>query len=266
VGGLDRKIIKTRELFWYPVLGLQSAHLQMCLGKVSEVEVHKESVAQTFVFLDTNIMVRFLIQDTPKFEDSWTKLNEFLIADNAHLLVPELVLLELQKKKRTLSIDVTKKTETLRRAIEESFRKESWNELDGLKSAVENHFREEVKDILAGIELRYVQVIEFLNGAGRTTLPFDADIWFRGNRRRLGKGLADPDKNQVADCCLIESVIKFFESRSSSENCSLLFCSNNTSDFALKVEGKEELHPCFANDFPIKASKLFLDLQSLVAF
>ena len=57
----------------------------------------------TFVFLDTNILVRYVTQGQPGYEpDHWQALRRFLDDRSVALLVPEVVLLEFEKVTRDL--------------------------------------------------------------------------------------------------------------------------------------------------------------------
>ena len=56
---------------------------------------------RNFVCLDTNIYVRIISQGKPGCEEEyWNQLNRWIVDGSITLLVPEIVLLELQKQCR----------------------------------------------------------------------------------------------------------------------------------------------------------------------
>ncbi len=92
-----------------------------------------------YVFLDTNIYIRYLTQGKPGCEEAcFQELKELIESGKVGLLLPEVVRLELDKFWRGWECTVEAKFKKLKTALESGFagNKDKWNELDDVPGAI----------------------------------------------------------------------------------------------------------------------------------
>jgi hypothetical protein len=219
----------------------------------------------TYVFLDTNILFRFVTQGQPGCEmGHWEELNALVESSAVTLLVPEVVLLELEKLMRDLEKSLDLEFTKIEKSFTSSLEKEKvWNELRDLVPFLMKQFGEWKRMKVEEAKGRGEKAQCLLNSEHVRRLVFENDVWFRAKRRMLAGRVANPDGRPEADCCIIESMIKFFERKGESNQ--LLLCTENLKDFGIKLsDGKNAIHPLLKDGLPL--TEVFTDLASLVAF
>jgi hypothetical protein len=93
-----------------------------------------------YIFLDTSILVRIVSQGKPGCEIAqFTALKTLVEGGAVRLLVPEVVLLELEKSRRTFATDLDLHYEALKASI----RKPSvWSEMQDIQNSLLEHLDE----------------------------------------------------------------------------------------------------------------------------
>ena len=217
------------------------------------------------VCLDTNIYVRIVTQGLPGCEvEHWTKLKEFASSGRITLLLPEVVLLEFRKQWRLVPAEIEKQTRTLTtKLLAELGEKAMYSEIRDLRQVVSDCLASYATKKEVESKSRYEEIVTFLGQKFVVHLPIEPDALLRTERRVLSGGLADPRKQSRADCMIVELLSAHFRERKI-EGHTLLLCTENTSDFAVKVGEEFALHPTIADDLP--PANLFSNLKSVVEF
>jgi hypothetical protein len=225
----------------------------------------------TFVFLDTNILFRYVTQGQSGCEpEHWLRLNELIEGSTVRPLIPEVVVLEFEKLTSVLhqsyAVNFGKLDKhLLSPPLKPQGSEKIWNEVgdfDSLLQSFRDQFEEWKHSKSEGSKTRIKEIEDWFRSAHVVTLPFDADILFRAKRRMLAGRLVDQEKRPEADCYIIESLAKFFEGRG--EEDQLLFCTENSQDFAVMVNDKLSLHTVMKPGLP--PTEVFSNLASLVSF
>jgi len=221
-----------------------------------------------YVVIDTNILVRVISQGKAGCEfETWQQLKNLVDEDSIILLVPEIVLLELKKQWRRLPEQFEKNITALERSIEKHIEGAiTFNEIADLGDSLLSHLADKKIEKITNANQYHNDVQVLLSAKKAIFLPLDLETWFRAKRRSLSGGLADPDRASEGDCCLIESLLNFFE-KQHDKGTQLLFCTENVSDFGVLVDkenAKYSLDPAVNDGLP--PTELFINLDSLLAF
>lgn len=219
----------------------------------------------TFVFLDTNILFRFVTQGQPGCEREWWDLLAGFVAEKAvRLIVPEVVLLEFEAKVRNLRDDLAGKISGVReKVVDESRKSIKWNEIGDLPDFLEATISQWMQSKIADAESRRDEVQRLLASSEAIRLPFDHEVMFRSRRRMLAGRVKTSKDRGDADCFIMESLVRFFEGEGGDRQ--LLLCTENHKDFGVETkEGTKILHPLMKDGLP--PTELFTDLASMVGF
>lgn len=230
----------------------------------------------TYVTLDTNILIRVLKQEQPGCEiERFRELRDLVVKNQVTLLIAEVVLLEFEKGVRVIPTEIKAAVGKFKSQIKQPLEEQLKNELADLRANLESDIEELTEAKLRTIAEYEKEVRQLLKPDRATILPFDNDIWVRGKKRLIRGGLADPKGGvtdgkaqkpkspQDQDCCVIESLVKFFEDKKPTE-CQLLICSDDRAAYALEDKEKSSLHPVVQEGLP--PGELFTTLTALVAF
>jgi hypothetical protein len=222
--------------------------------------------AEIYVFLDTNILVRIITQGMPGCEmESWQEFSSLVEKRRITLLVPEVVLLELEKNWATLHDEFTKRYEQAQKRIDEQF-KDCWSEVRDLVESVRSHVSQHKDDKKQRADTYHAKIHSFLNSEHAKTLALTSEILLRVQKRKLAGRFKSPDHTSGGDACIIESLAAFFDQQGI-DGATLLFCSENKTDFGIelnKQRTKVALHPRVKQGLP--PTEYFMDLTSLVMF
>ena len=213
--------------------------------------------------LDTNIPFRFITQGQPGCEPEHLDcLRSFVEEGNVTLLVPEVVLLELEKLFRDLDDDLSIIAVKAEKSLTESL-KSIWNEASDLLPFLKLQLGVWKRTKLDEAKVRHDQIRALMTSDMAVLLPFDHDVLHRAKRRYFAGRFANKEGRPEADLCILESVIKYFEGRG--EGDQLLFCTENRKDFGLEVEkGQNVFHPLMKEGLP--TCELVTSLASLATF
>lgn len=216
----------------------------------------------TFVFLDTNILFRYVTQGQPGCEpEHWEELKRTVDDSSITLLVPEVVALEFEKKvyklEQTLAGGIGKAEEAIKAAKEKA---NLWNELGDLFQFLEDQLVQWKRTKIDEASRRKEEVERFLSSEQVIRLDFDQNIMCRSKRRMLAGRVKLAKDRGDADCFIIVMLASYFEGRGGDNQ--LLFCTENHKEFGLEVEGTMTLHPLMKEGLP--PTEMFENLADLV--
>jgi hypothetical protein len=225
----------------------------------------KKKPANTFAFLDTNILFRVITQGQGGCELEHLKELERYVEDfMISLLVPEVVLLELEKQYRGFENAVSVNVAKFEKHLSNQPDKERvWNELGDIVPHMVEKLNEWKSEKIENVKARHNEV-QTLIGSKRALKPaLDSEILLRAKRRIWAGRVPDSGCRSEADCCILESLARFFEGQGLTGQ--LLFCTENLKDFCLPLDGdKLAIHPLMRDGLP--PTEVFKDLASLVGF
>ncbi len=183
-----------------------------------------------YAFVDTNIFVRIASQGRPGCELTHFESLKTLVQSRAvTLLVPEVLLLEVEKKFRTIP------------ATSKKLLKQRWAEAAS-------------------------EILELLNSPHVEKIPFTQEVWLSAKKRLIAGRMPDPKKTSDQDAALIESLAWYL---GKIEKPLFHFCSENSRDFAVECKSKDKqrifaLHPLLADGLP--PTRYSVDLADLLSF
>jgi predicted nucleic acid-binding protein len=246
-----------------------------------------------FVFLDTNILFRYVTQGQTGCEPQhWEALKSAIVSGLVKLLLPEVVELEFGKLCQTLKNDLeaqiqkvdSKVAEAMKAAIGELFApakgEKIWNEVGDMEQWLKdenNQISARIKawheDKLKKSQERIDEVVSLFDGPSVERLALDTEIVLRTTKRLLAgkfKPIVNPQKGHhkdrldlTADCHIIDTLVRRFER--SDATTQLLFCCENKEDFAMIIDGKLYLHSHFQSDLKSETA-FFVNLQEVANY
>ena len=158
-----------------------------------------------YSFVDTNIFLRIISQGQPgceveRFEDL------VVLAEGAviRLLVPEVLMLELENKfrqlPRTFESHCDKLTAGLTKTTENI-----WNEIDPLKAGLLDQVAQYKKGKLAECAQMSTRLVKFLRSPSIQPIPLTNDIWLDTQRRLIGGRMPNTKKTADRDASICSS-------------------------------------------------------------
>ena len=219
----------------------------------------------TFVFLDTNILFRVITQGQEGCElEHLQELSRYVEDSTISHLVPEVVVLELDKQysrfENAVSVELAKVEKHLSDMPE---KKKVWNELGDIPAYLKEKLNDRKRETIRDAKVRHDEIQKLITSERAIRLVFDSDIWLRAKRRTLAGRVANTEGNAETDCCILESLLKYFEEHGLCKQ--LLFCTENLQDFCLQLNDKKlAIHPSMRGGLP--PTEVFKNLASLVSF
>lgn len=219
-----------------------------------------------YVFLDTNIYCRILSQGKTGCElRHFNDLKKLVEGNVITLLVPEVILLELEKQNRTFAEDITNALGDIKKIISLNI---SWSEILDVKDELISIIQQKKQKKIEKWEENYTKISEFLKSDKTEVIEFNADLLCNGKSRLIAARMPINKDRSEQDALIIESLVTFFK-QSNSNDKELIFCSENYTDFAVEEKPKAKdrvfhLHPLIQNDLP--QSQYFIDLDSMLKF
>ena len=228
-----------------------------------------------YIFIDTNVYIYCALITKGNYSiQTIDALNKVINMKNTKLLMPEIIKLEFEKKANTIfEKDVSNNISRLKKEIQNiSFP----DYLGQEKAKIENNIGlllEKRKNNLKRVSESIIKDIE--NNKNTIIIPLTNDIFLQAYRRALRGD--KPYNGQVcsscgntehvinADCIITESIISYFNNIKIEQRDELLFCSNNTKDFAFFNEktNKHELHQDIKKQLNLKV-KYYNNLHDLL--
>lgn len=218
------------------------------------------------VFIDTNIFIRVATQGRPGCEvEHFNDLRNLVENNTFILLVPEVVHLEVEKAFRSLAKEIESNCDKLSDSIQKATNN-TWNEIESLKTEVLNHIKQLKRDRVEECIKSSKQIIDFLNSNSVKKIPLTPDILVSEKRRHISGKMPSRKKASDQDALIVESLISYFQNNETSTP--LLFCTENTSDFALDLKPKDLdrnfiLHPDIQESLP--KSHFFTTLSDMLS-
>ncbi len=189
------------------------------------------------VFVDANIFIRIATQGRPGCEREHLDDLRTLVEESTFvLLVPEVVYLEVSKAFRTLPQEMESNCDKLSDAINKAT-KDTWSEIDSLKTDVLALIKQLKQKRIAECAELMKLIDKFLKSTNVTLIPLTPEIVVAAKRRQIAGKMPHCKKSSDQDALIVESLVSHFERQNI--NGPLLFCTENTKDFALEVNQKE---------------------------
>lgn len=228
-----------------------------------------------YIFIDTNIFIYCALitkgNYTPQTIDA---LNQCLKMNNVKLIMPEVVKMEYFKKAyNTLENDVINNIVKLKKEIQNiSFP----DYLGGDKAKIEKNIDKLLEERKRNLERVSNSIMnDIITNPNTVLIELTNDIFLMGYKRALSG--EKPYSQQIctscnnseyvinADCMIIESIISYFNNIHVNDDDTLIFCSNNTKDFAVfnKEKNIHELDESIRNFLKINV-KYYSNLPDLL--
>ncbi len=195
------------------------------------------------------------------FEDLKTLVESKIV----RLLVPEVVLLELEKQQRLLTKHFESEFGELKKSISLTG---TWSEIEDVKVYLKTIIHQKKEEKIKDWENRYSTIKTFLESDYTDIILFTPDIICRGHRRLMAGRMPISNEQSSQDTFLVDSLVSYFE-KCIDKDIAFLFCSENYKDFA--VESKVQtgnrifcLHPLIQEGLP--NAQYFIDLESMMEF
>lgn len=203
------------------------------------------------VFVDTNIFIRIATQGRPGCErEHYENLRTLVESGTFTLLVPEVVALEVLKAFRTLPKEIKSNCDKLIDSVSKAT-KGTWNEIESINTEVMALIKQTKQNRIKACGELSELIRAFLQSGAATAIPLTPEILVAAKRRQIAGKMPNCKKSSDQDALIVESLVSYFESN---EQCdSMLFCTENTADFALELAPKD-LDRCFVLDPNIQDS------------
>jgi hypothetical protein len=220
-----------------------------------------------FGFVDANIFIRIMSQGKPGCESNLFRDLKVLCENGVlALLVPETVLLELQKEFNQLPRAIKEHFGSLNKAISTT---SVWSEIADVKQMLEDQLKDMREQKINAWKELYSEIDAFLNSDSVIKLPFTPEIWCRAKRRLIAGKMPDCCHYKDQDASIVEALVDFFTGNQY-PNPVLFFCSENHRDFGIEIPNEDRrerifaLHPLLAGDLP--PAYFFTNLQTMLHF
>ena len=215
---------------------------------------------------DTNILVRSWTQGKSGCEmDHWETIRKKCEAGELTMLVTEVVLLEAESQWQELLDEIDTKLMAVKKSLQDMFasKPHDWSEIKDVGQALIDQVDRSRADKRENAKKNHDEIDAILKASFARLLPFTSDVHFRARRRLLsGRFPRAKERYSEADCAIIESLCEHFENEQGEH--SLLFCSENHTDFGTAVNKRFHLHPILKDGLP--PTELFLNLSSLIDY
>ena len=224
-----------------------------------------------YVFIDTNIYIRLLTNSTDNklFDNLKILVNDGII----QLLVPEIILLELNKENLRSINEFDKQARSLNANITNNC-KGIWSEIKDIEIKLNKLIDDEISIKKSSWKENYSELIKFLSSENIKFINFTPEIMCLGQKRVISGNMIGENSNRSSqDAYNIESLIQYLNSVNADTNSELLICTNDIKDFAKKTETKNGntkketfiIHDIFKKEFinPKGFSSLYAIMKHL---
>ena len=204
-----------------------------------------------YIFIDTNIYIYCaLITKGNYTTQTIDALNRAINTKQTKLLMPEIIKLEFEKKANNiLENDVISNINKVKKEIQNiSFPEYLGEEKSQIEKKIDKLLQERIEN-LKRVSNKIIKDIE--ENQNTILIDLTSEIFLKAYKRALRGD--KPYSGQIcnncgnmeypinADCIIIESLINYLKNTKISENDELIFCSNNTRDFA-EFNQEEKIH------------------------
>lgn len=228
-----------------------------------------------YIFIDTNIYIYCaLITKGNYTTQTIDALNKAINTSNTKLLMPEIIKLEFEKKAKSIfENEVSNNINKLKKEIQNiSFPDYLGAEKSKIEKNIDN-LLEKRRTNLKRVSDSIIKDIE--ENKNTIVLNLTNEIFLKSYKRAMkgekpynGKICSQCGNMEYvinADCIIIESIIDYFNNIKINKDDELIFCSNNTKDFAMfnEVTKKHELHEDIKKQIELKV-KYYNNLPDLL--
>jgi predicted nucleic-acid-binding protein len=201
-----------------------------------------------FLILDTNIYISFFLEREKSVpHKSYDAILGLLNNNKVKIILPSLVQVEFKQNAENgfiLSKETLKNwINTIEKGIIQIPFGTQYQHLKQLRKTLLNLVKNLQK------ELQQFDFKEFINGAdslfnhsNTIKVEYDSGILFKAYKRTLEKKPPSHNNDQLKDCIILESMMKYFDEHPLNRKQKATFVSYNSADFAEK-KGSEILHP-----------------------
>lgn len=216
------------------------------------------------IFIDTNIFISLITNtnDNKLFEELKVMVGEEVVK----LLVPEIVILELEKQDRVAEDKINSEFNNLNNNIK-GLSKQLWSEVRYISDKISSLIEEEKNNKLQIWNSNYEFVKRYLTSNNVEYIEFTPEIMCRGEKRIIAGKLVRASSNSSQDSYNIESLISYFELVGNNEGDELLICSNDIKDYSASKKSQNgfyELHTNFKDKLP--NTKCSQSLENLMKY
>ena len=205
-----------------------------------------------YCFIDTNIFIRIITQGRPGCEDEQFDALRTLVADELIcLLLPEVVLLEIEKHFAALPKQIESNCDKVLDSVTKATQ-DAWNEIDSLKSQINERIKAFKGESVERCKKLTPDILNFLTSSPVELIPLTSDVLVQATRRRIAERMPNCRNSNDQDAMIVESLVSRLGGIA--ERPTFLFCSENTSDFALSVPIQGGLDKRFVLDPKIQES------------
>jgi len=228
-----------------------------------------------YLFIDTNIYIYCaLITKGNYTTQTIDALNKAINTNNTKLLMPEIIKLEFEKKARSIfENEVSNNINKLKKEIQNiSFPDYLGDEKSKIEKNIDN-LLEKRRNNLKRVSDSIIKDIE--ENKNTVVLNLTNEIFLKSYKRAIkgekpynGKFCSQCGNMEYsinADCIIVESIVDYLDTIKINNEDELIFCSNNTKDFAVfnKITNKHELHEDIKKQIKLKV-KYYNNLPDLL--
>lgn len=214
------------------------------------------------IFIDTNVYIRLLTNEEDR--KLFDELKVLVEHKAVQLIIPEIVLLELEKQNKTAQREFENELNKLKREVSE-YSKSLWSEVRDVQDKIISLISEEKSKKKIMWEDNYKSLIDFLTSNYVKYIEFTPEIMCKGQKRIIAGRLVRSCENSSQDAYNIESIISYLEKNDDSE--AVIICSNDIKDFSKDKKEKDgfyELHPILEKN--IKKAKCAKSIDKLMKY
>ncbi|MDU4589410.1 MAG: PIN domain-containing protein [Clostridium butyricum] len=193
------------------------------------------------IFIDTNVYIRLLTNEEDR--KLFDELKVLVEHKAVQLIIPEIVLLELEKQNKTAQREFENELNKLQREVSE-YSKSLWSEVRDVQDKISTLISEEKSKKKIMWDDNYTSLIDFLTSNYVKYIEFTPEIMCKGQKRIIAGRLVRACENSSQDAYNIESIISYLEKNDDNEE--VIICSNDIKDFSKDKKGRDgfyELHP-----------------------
>lgn len=218
-----------------------------------------------YVVIDTCVFVKVWTQSAAGCELSQlSALGELIDQGAVKLLLPEVILLELQKEWRRFPSKVKEDAAIRKQHIVEALKAPKqgkyWNEADAMAENILDSFDKSEAEFIQACQDRHRSLDEFLQSGRTINISLTAEIMVNAKKLMISGAMPKTDRADQ-DAFIIQSVIQELKACDKTNDL-LYFCTQNHKDFTVTVDSDPALRIGVQEQLP--KSMFHSNLKSLV--
>jgi len=218
-----------------------------------------------YAFIDSNIFIRVMSQGKPGCETHlFDDLRTIVQGHAISLIIPEVVLFELERQMRDLDKSLRQHFGKMKEAVNKIT---VWSEVADAKLSVLTNLDIACDKKIESWKRSYSEIMTFLNSDNVRQIPYTPEIMCQAKSRIIRGAMPKSTDNHDQDAAIVDSLATFF-TECRDEDAVLLFCSENHTDFAVELtkpgsrDRRFALHPLIASSLP--TTHYFIQLADLL--